>query len=523
MSKQRSVEAALMNARRVLTPLPLNISADITLGVRVDDNNTIQLFDIYKIQRDWLEIEAKGNWSLSDGLQIEQKYLQSYVSRRRNFKGLTLSAGIVVRERPEDMDELQYLSSMDHKKLDPMQRKTYQLMKLMEPMFALSFEAISRPTWGAQLSNGSWDGVMALILSGRAEFSLCPMRFVLNRIHLMDYSIAVHTEFVFFIFRHPRRNSIRNIFFEPFADEVWYTTVAVIVLAISLLFLLLRHEHQFLLNKDPHFQYRLDYAILSILEAFFEQGPETNAFTATSTRMLVFTVCVFSLLLQQFYGAFIVGSLLAVAPRSITTLDALYNSSLEIGMENIPYNTESFENTMVPLGMAIYKERICKNREKHILSIEEGAERIKKGGFAFHVSANRMYILLKSLLSEKEFCELQDVPFIAPYRIGMGITKGSPFREYVTTSIIKFRTTSILQHNDNQWQLPRMDCSLSQNREVEVDLQHFLPALLLLCSAMIFSFFILFLELVYYYFESNTKLARLCPRIFPEQRLEFIN
>lgn len=140
-----------------------------------------------------------------------------------------------------------------------------------------------------------------------------------------------------------------------------------------------------------------------------------------------------------------------------------------------------------------------------------------------NIKINKFLNSLSGLLSEKEFCELQDVPFIAPYRIGMGITKGSPFREYVTTSIIKFRTTSILQHNDNQWQLPRMDCSLSQNREVEVDLQHFLPALLLLCSAMIFSFFILFLELVYYYFESNTKLARLCPRIFPEQRLEFIN
>lgn len=127
------------------------------------------------------------------------------------------------------------------------------------------------------------------------------------------------------------------------------------------------------------------------------QGPANDAFNATSTRMLIFSVCLFSLLLQQFYGAFIVGSLLSVSPRTITNLAALYNSSLEIGVENIPYNIETFEKTTVPLASAIYKERICKNRERNILSIEEGAERIKKGGYAFYVSANRMYYILKGI------------------------------------------------------------------------------------------------------------------------------
>lgn len=36
MSKQRTVATALANVRRVMTPLPVNISADITVGVRLD-------------------------------------------------------------------------------------------------------------------------------------------------------------------------------------------------------------------------------------------------------------------------------------------------------------------------------------------------------------------------------------------------------------------------------------------------------------------------------------------------------
>ncbi|XP_014092711.3 ionotropic receptor 75a [Bactrocera oleae] len=523
MSKQRTVATALANVRRVMTPLPVNISADITVGVRLDANNTIQLFDIYKIQKDWLDIEPKGYWSAAKGLKLNLRFHQTFVNRRRNFKGLQLVGGIVIREKPAGMEDYDYLNSLYNKNFDPMQRKTYQLIKLMEPVFDVSFQPLLRETWGAHSPNGSWDGVMNLLLSGEAEFSLCPMRFVPNRVHLIDYTIAVHTEFVFFIFRHPRRNDIRNIFFQPFVEEVWYTVIAIIVLTTLLLQLHLHHENRFFINKDPHFQTRFDYAIFSILEAFFMQGPANDAFTATSTRTLIFAVCLFSLLLQQFYGAFIVGSLLSVSPRTITNLKALYNSSLEIGIENIPYNIEVFEKTTVPLGVAIYKERVCKNRERNILSIEEGAERIKKGGYAFHVSANRMYYILKDLLSEKEFCDLQDVPLIPPYRIGIGITKSSPFREYFTTTIAKFHTSGLLQHNENQWQLPQMDCSLSQNYEVEVDLQHFLPAILFLVAAMLLSSAVLILEIIYYNLENSTKLARLCPRIMPKPKLEFVN
>nr|QKN21174.1 ionotropic receptor [Zeugodacus cucurbitae] len=523
MSKQRAVATALANVRRVLTPLAVNISADITVGVRLVDNNTIELFDIYKIQKDWLEIEPKGYWSSTVGLKLNLRFHQTFVSRRRNFKGLTLVGGIVIREQPVGMDDLEYLNSLDYKNFDPMQRKTYQLMKLMEPVFDVSFQPILKNIWGEQSTNGSWDGVMKLLLSGEAEFSLCPMRFVMNRVHLIHYTIAVHTEFVFFIFRHPRRNDIRNIFFQPFVEEVWYTVIAIIVITTLLLQLHIHHENRFFINKDPHFQTRFDYAIISILEAFFMQGPANDAFNATSTRTLIFSVCLFSLLLQQFYGAFIVGSLLAASPRTITNLEALYNSSLEIGIENIPYNIDTFEKTTVPLGIAIYKERVCKNRERNIISIEEGAERIKKGGYAFHVSANRIYYMLKELLTEKEFCDLQDVPFIPPYRIGIGITKTSPFREYFTTSIANFHTSGLLQYHDNQWQLPEMDCSLSQNHEVEVDLQHFLPALMFLISAMLLSLAVLILEIIYYNLEHSARLARLCPRIMPKPKLEFIN
>ncbi|XP_067620037.1 probable glutamate receptor [Eurosta solidaginis] len=522
MSKALREEVALSNIKDVMTSLPINISADITFGVRVGDNTTIKLFDIYKIQHDLLEIEEKGYWSADKGLRLKKRFYQSFVKRRRDLKGLQLRAGMVIRERPDGISDLDYMNSLDYKKSDSMQRQTYQMLMMLEPMFNLSFQTNIKDDWGKSWPNGSWTGVMELLISGEAELSLYPMHLEGNRLQLLHYSPALHSEYVFFLFRHPLRNEIRNIFIEPFVQEVWYTVFALIVLTTLLLLLHLYHEQRFFLNKDPHFQYRIDYAFLSILEAFFMQGPDNNAFSATSTRALIFFVCVLSLLLQQFYGAYIVGSILAVSPRTITNLKALYNSSLEIGIENIPYNIEFFENSSSSLVQALYTQRICQNRKRHVISVEEGAERIKKGGYAFHASG-RMYYVLKDILKDKEFCDLQEVSFVPPLQISIGIGKLSPFYEYLSTSILTLRSTGIVQHSDRKWKVPKLDCSLSQNREVEVDLQHFQPALLLLCSGMLLSVSILILEIIYYNLEHGLKLAKFFPNLVAQLKTEYID
>ena len=47
-------------------------------------------------------------------------------------------------------------------------------------------------------------------------------------------------------------------------------------------------------------------------------------------------------MLYQFYSASVVGSLLAVPPRFITTPQALLESTLDMGAEDIAYNYDFF-------------------------------------------------------------------------------------------------------------------------------------------------------------------------------------
>lgn len=141
---------------------------------------------------------------------------------------------------------------------------------------------------------------------------------------------------------------------------------------------------------------RIDAITLCAFETILMQGPEPTAYYWISTRMVLLSVSTFSLMLLQFYGAFIVGSLLAAVPRTITSLDALYNSSLDIGMENISYIWEIFNSSTFPIEHGIYAERICKMPvERQIMKLEDGVERIGRGGFAFFVGLDQAYRILK--------------------------------------------------------------------------------------------------------------------------------
>lgn len=243
----------------------------------------------------------------------------------------------------------------------------------------------------------------------------------------------------------------------------------------------------------------------TILETYLQQGPATDQFRLPSTRLLISASCIFSFVLMQFYGAFIVGSLLSDTPRSIVNLQALYESDLQIGMEDIAYNYQLLTNTTNQLVRDVYSKRICRSRPPNILTIEEGAERIKRGGFAFHTAIDRLYRLLNELLDERLFCELQEIMFSPPYLGGSILAKSSPWREHLNHGILYLSETGLLAYNDRLWAIPRPDCTLFKDSEVEVDLKHFAPALFTLLLAMLASASVFLLELLCGYLKARAK------------------
>ncbi|KAH8420691.1 hypothetical protein KR222_000692 [Zaprionus bogoriensis] len=480
-----------------LSPYNINIDADITVAMRPPQSGNWQLYDVYRVGQPLaLRVEPKGEWSPSAGYRLYASYSRcGWLRRRFQLDNITWTGSTALIEKPAGYDDMSYLAN-DRVllQLDPMQRKTFQLFRLMEQLFNMSLDVRFTDNWGELLPNGNWSGVIGQITNGQADLALCPIRFVLDRQRYVHFSPVLHTQFIHFLFRHPRRSSIRNIFFEPLSTQVWWCVLALVVCSILLLPLHLRHEQQ--QQRRQALEQRLAFVWFTMLETYLQQGPALELFQLPSTRLLISVSCLFSFMLMQFYGAFIVGSLLSDAARSIVSLRALYESSLEIGMENVSYNYALFTNTTNRLVRDVFTERICRAGQHNILSIHQGAERIQQGGFAFHAAIDRMYRLLIELLDEREFCELQEIMFNPPYVSGSVLPKGSPWREHVAFAVLHLGETGLRQYNDKLWTVPKPDCRLFKDAQVEVDLKHFAPALFALLLAMLCSGAVFLLELL---------------------------
>ncbi|XP_017104351.2 ionotropic receptor 75a [Drosophila bipectinata] len=470
------------------------IDADITVAMRSLDNSSWQLYDLYRVRQQLpLIIQRRGEWSSLKGYQLLDR--SSRVARRNNFFNITLVGSTPLTEKPPGYDDMAFLADYVHlQQFDPMSRKTYQFFQLITEMFNFRLEIMFTDKWGEMLKDGSWSGVMGHVTSGAADFAVCPMRFVLDRLDSVHYSPVLHTQPVHFLFRHPRRNHIRNIFFEPLSNQVWWCVLVLVTVSTFLLLLHVRQEIRE--RRSSSVEQRMGFAWFTMLETFLQQGPAPEVFWLTSTRVLIYASGIFSFILMQFYGAFIVGSLLSDYPRSIVNLQALYDSNLAIGMENITYNYALFSNTTNQLVKDVYAKKICHAGEHNILGLEQGAMRVMQGRFAFHTALDRLYRLLIDLrMGESEFCELQEIMFNPPYVTGSVTVKGSPWREHLARAVLHLQATGLMQYNDRRWMVSRPDCSLFKTSRAEVDLEHFAPALFTLALAMMASALVFLLEL----------------------------
>nr|AOE48120.1 putative ionotropic receptor IR16 [Scaeva pyrastri] len=488
---------------QALEKLEINIDADITLGIKIQKEDILRLYDLYKVCHQCgtsFESLEKGSWSDSGGMQVLPYFWQTTVQRRRNFSDITLNGGVVINAAPKGIPLSVYIESYKYKHLDTMQRKTYHLLKIMKEIYNFRIKIVISDLWGVR-QNGNWTGIIGKILNGEVAITLSPLRFTQQRVLVVRYLPEVHVEIARFLFRHPRRSPIRNKFLEPFTPVVWYTVFAITIAGVFLMAITMHHEFENYESVNGSSagagngaENKLDFFTLIILEAIFLQGP-SQMFQFVSTRTLIISICIFAVMLNQFYSAFIVGSLLADVPRTIVSMPALFNSSLDVGMENIAYNYELFINTSNQMAKDIYVHRIMRNPQTNILPLQKGLERIARGGYAFHVTLVRAYHILKDKLTEQEFCDLQEVAMEQPFPTCAAVPQGSPYKDHFASSILQLRETGLMAYHDKLWAVDKPQCSAEMmEKDTKVDMEHFVPALGLLSVAMLTSWMILIVE-----------------------------
>ena len=252
--------------------------------------------------------------------------------------------------------------------------------------------------WGLRINKtDKFDALLGMFQQNLIEFSITPLIIFPERLIYVDYAVLTWTTTPTIVFRHPQA-SLRNIFFEPLSGCVW-GMILIVVFCVSVLITLttkLCSEQKITFVRA----FMTSFAILC-QQGFIEK------FWKLSTRMVLMTSILFSLLVYQYYSSFIVSSLLTDSPKTIKSLDQLIDSDLKVGLENISYAIDFFVNTNDSLSKKLYEKKISKN--SNFMSVDEGLKLLKKGGFAFSVDTSYAYLLMKDILSDQENCELQEI------------------------------------------------------------------------------------------------------------------
>lgn len=240
-------------------------------------------------------------------------------------------------------------------------------------------------SWG-DLKNGRWQGAIGMM--NRNEVDLCESGFRWKNEHFdaFEATTSSYASRIKFIFRHPKLVDASTVFTEPFDNIVWIGILIVCIASSIFLRQIFATENHGKVKGNFGNQSINDdswsNSLLLVFGIIFQQGYSTEPLLISS-RILTLTILVFSVLISQFYSAFIVGSLLTEAPKNIKTMKQLMHSKLKFGIDDRPYILDTFEQINEKTTLKFY-EKIVKTRDKSVMDLNDGLDLIKRGGFAFN-------------------------------------------------------------------------------------------------------------------------------------------
>uniref|UniRef100_A0A2A4IZW1 Uncharacterized protein n=1 Tax=Heliothis virescens TaxID=7102 RepID=A0A2A4IZW1_HELVI len=477
----------------------LNISVDseVIMAQKTTNNDTL-LHIIYKIRpnSEW-NIEYYGTWSADYGLNKSDDTIKSHVMRRKDFKREPLTASIVVvdNKTKDDLLTLRFIIK------NTVAKSTYRSINPLFDFLNASRKIHFTDTWGYKI-NGTWNGMIGEIITGKAELCGMVTFMSLERLKVLEYFTNPTPVTVKFVFRQPPLSYQNNLFLLPFTTGVWICAGAFVLILIVVLYINTKWDikkyEQF--NKEKMDQTCLpptwsDITIF-VLSAISQQG-SSNELKGTLGRLVMFIVFLAFLFLYTSYSANIV-ALLQSTSNQIRTLSDLLNSKLELGVEDAPYNRYYFSAAHIagdPIKKAIFETKIAPRGKPNFLSLEEGVKAMQKRPFAFNMNTGTGYRIVSAFFQEHEKCGLQEIDYFQNAKVWLCSGKNSPFGEMFKIGYIRIQEHGLTDRETRLIYAKKPVCSVMGSSFDSVNMVDFYPVCLMLLYGMIMAFVLLGIEI----------------------------
>ncbi|XP_071536824.1 glutamate receptor ionotropic, kainate 2-like [Panulirus ornatus] len=203
----------------------------------------------------------------------------------------------------------------------PMSKLTHYFSTALN--FSFAYRRPSDGSWGVKLDNGTWSGMVGMVVKEEVDIGAGPFVFSTSRAEVVDFTGAILIEYWRLLGARGRSEVEPWGFLLPFAPLIWVTILVVLVLVPATMFLL----SSYLTNKATHRLHLLE-ATFAFFRVLLQQDISSLA-DCWWERLVLGTWMVMTLVLTRSYAGNLM-SLLAVRyiPEPFHTLRAVVDDSV---------------------------------------------------------------------------------------------------------------------------------------------------------------------------------------------------
>nr|CAD7194510.1 unnamed protein product [Timema douglasi] len=422
-----------------------------------------------------LSKEYFGNWSLQGG----PLHTESRARKKR-----TDLQGIVLRTVVLDVREITTVVEENNRTTvaGGYFGMVWRLLE-QELNFTSVFLQVPGQSVGSVLENGSWTGMMGVIVRGEADVGLTRTYITPRRKDDADFTLPLISTSQNVFIRQPEQNGALNwgSYLNPFARTLWLFILAAILMISAVMALIYRQAYKYSAAEGP---YMLSFynSLLCIFGAFCMQASGACP-RASSSRMVLVSTFVVAMTAAAAYSASVISELTAQQPRlPFTDLRGLVDDgSYKLGVVGKSGLHDIFDNKGNPTLYEVYTRVINPIKDDLPHSVTEGLNRVcKDGKFAFMADLD-----VALSYAENVSCLLVALPGVSlSSSMSVLLAKNSPYKRVIDFYLMKMQDGGILRRLYHQYfpnKMPTTETSLSR-----VNLAVVLPILtLFVCGAVI--------------------------------------
>ncbi|TKR59386.1 hypothetical protein L596_029064 [Steinernema carpocapsae] len=309
-------------------------------------------------------------------------------------------------------------------------------------------------SYGVKEAHGKWSGMVGELQSGEADLAVASLTISYSRSEVIDFTVPYMHLGISILFKKPEETHPSLFaFLSPLSVEVWISMTGSYIVASATIWLLAKispYENLQEIGQGTFIecsnQFTLFNSFWFTVSSLMQQGCDLSP-RAGSTRIGAAFWWLFTLIFISSYTANLAAFL--TAQRMVSPIESADDLAEQT---KIKYGTLGRGSTMTFFNESkidIY-EKMWKTMTSQpglfVSSSKEGIERV--------LSADYAYLMESSMLeyAVERNCQLMQIGGLLDQKgYGIGLPKGSPYREPISTAILRLQETTVLTELKEKW------------------------------------------------------------------------